>query len=263
MDPVLGALPFLTTPPIGGTRAVGGTSAIPAPSLEALAPNLFATTSTVVSLSGQGLLLSAVAGFRDTVRALPGGITDATGLAVRAATFADSFNALQGALNLLQGPAALGGNPLAGEAAQALNAQAQASYGNGNPGFTTLAQIGINFLPGATPEQGGALILDLDQFASAFAADAEGASALLGQAASAFAGLADRLVGRAAESLATQNLFIEATAGQAAFGLGPAQGNNLLSLANLLALESAGPGGVGTQTIVALAQYTLVASLLS
>lgn len=161
--------------------------------LPALAPQALTTfdsSSTAVSLSGIGQLLSAVSTFQTNLAVLqPGSNNSGIGqnfgndfgsLAAEAQNFVDTFNSVQNSFENLQGP--LGGLPaesLAGQFMPALDQQATAAFDNGNSTLTTLAQIGINLQASPLTGNGGTLSIDLKALQSAFNTDQAGTFSLL------------------------------------------------------------------------------------
>lgn len=223
----------------------------------------FDSSSTVVSLSGFGQLLSAVSVFQINFALLrpdsAGGSGDFGSLVAVAQNFVDAFNNLQLNLNSLRGQLGiLPGEQLAGQLVQALDRQAAAAFDNGGSTLTTLAQIGISFQAAPIPGNGGTLRIDLAALQSAFAADPAGSFSLLETATQTLGDLAARFesqAGGAAASLALQSASLF-TAGLTASGL---QGT-----ASLLALGLLSQGGTAgqAQRLAALNQFLLVSTLL-
>ncbi|HEY3326837.1 MAG TPA: flagellar filament capping protein FliD [Novimethylophilus sp.] len=229
----------------------------------------FDSSSTVVSLSGIGQLLSAVSAFQSNLAVLRPGLSnsgsgrnfgnDFGSLAAEAQNFVDTFNSLQNNLNNLRGQfGILPGEPLAGQFVQALDKQATAAFDNGSSALTALAQVGIDFQAPPIPGNGGALGIDLKALQSAFTADRAGTFSLLGRAAQALGGLASGFESQASGTAAslTQQSVSLFTAGLT--------GSGLQGTADLLALELLNQGGIANlgPRLAALNQFLLVSTLL-
>lgn len=254
--------------PISSFAGVASTSPLVA------ALGLGRTDSSVVELSGGGRLLSAVATFREQLAALrpgqaEGGLGQNFGknlasLAAEAQYFVDAFNGLQRATEGAQGAFdAFGSGTLAGRIAAAQAGQLAAAYANGESTLTRLEQIGIGFEAASSTATGQRLVLDPATLRSAFALDPAGAFALLGQAADAFAGLADGYLAQAADvaSALSRWSWLEESL---ALSSGLAGNSPAFGLSELLLLGALGPGDVGglLQTQLALDQFALVSTLL-
>lgn len=237
------------------------------------------TDSSVVELSGSGRLLSAVATFREQLAALrPGqggsGLgenfgKDLASLAAEAQFFADAFNGLQQATDGAQGAFdAFGGGVLAGRIAAAQAGQLGASYANGESALTRLDQLGIRFEPArfdpaSSAFAGQRLGIDLATLRSAFASDPEGAFALLGKAADAFAGQADGYLAQAAGVASALGRWSWLEDSLALSG-GLTDNSPAFGLSELLLLGSLGQGDSASllQRRLALDQFALVSTLL-
>ena len=222
----------------------------------------FDSSSTIVSLSGFGQLLSAVSAFQSNLSLLrPGsdGGGDFGSLAAVAQNFVDSFNNLQGNLGNLRGQLGiLPGELLTGQFVQTLDQQATATFDNGSSALTTLAQIGIAFQAAPILGSGGTLSIDQQALQSAFIADPAGTFSLLANAAQTLGELAsdfERQTGGAAASLALQSTSLF-TAGLT--------GSGLQGAADLLTLGLLSQGGTAgqAQRLAALNQFLLVSTLL-
>lgn len=246
-------------------------------SATALSP--FDGTSTVVTLSGVGQLLSAVSIFQSNLAALqPGSASSGGGrnfggdfgsLAAEAQNFVDTFNGLQSSFNQLQGASGTPAGPFGQfiQFADALKQRAAATFDNGNSTLTRLADIGIDFQTPASTGKGSLLSIDMKALQSAFNSDAAGTFALLGQAvqslgqaAAGFAGPADSL----SATLGSLARIEATTSTLSLFGsLATGSGSQLPGLADLLLLESLSRGGGSqVQSLLALSQFSLVSSLL-
>lgn len=242
------------------------------------------STSTVVDLSGLGQLLSAAAAFQDHLAGLQPGTatsgggqgfgTDFASLAAETQSFVDAFNGLQSNIaNSDSVGALLGGSaPGASALALALDAQAQGEFANGDSALTSLGQLGIGFQPGLLAG-GSRLSVDLDKLETAFATDAEGAFALLSQAATTFGAVAGDFVSQGLPQFSTLSVLAQSSAANqfltnSILSLGQQNGGGL-DFAALLALESmtlSNPANGSAQslqrTILALNEFALVSTLL-
>jgi hypothetical protein len=241
-----------------------------APALSLAPPGLSGDTGTIVVLSGAGLLLSAAAAFQDRLQPLrpaaadPNPLTDFASLSANAQSFVNAFNGLQGSISSIAFTQPGGVATAASALALALNAQAEASYANGESALASLSQLGIGFRPSLLPGGGGSLSIDPVALQAAFDTDAAGAFSLLSIAAEAFNDLAVGFVAQAGSQLPALATLAQTSGnsgllGNSFFFPTQATGNNVvnfLSLASLTGMANA------QQVILALREYILVSSLL-
>lgn len=202
---------FFPIPPVGSTNGPAAVS----PNRGAAAPALggagLGGGSAVVQLSGYGQLLSAVGGFQSQLQSLgqrfAGGASsdffaDLSTVSAGAQGLADAFNQLQGRMNDLQRlvGSAPGAPNLMSSFQQALNAQAAAVLANGESILTSLARIGVDFVPPAIPGAGGSLGVDLDRLQAALNYDPPGTFSVLSQAARTLGDIATRFAGQTADA---------------------------------------------------------------
>lgn len=280
MDPLLaiiGSTPAISLGTNGTVTATGGALAS---DLGFLTAGSFGGASTVVELSGLSQVLSAAATFQEQLGALrPGSATsgggqnfgtDVASLAAEAQSMVDAFNNLQNNIVNANATGSLlgAGVPGASALAQALDAQAQASYTNINSSLSNLAQLGIVFQP-SQGSGGGSLSIDLATLKSAFSTDAPGAFSLLSKAATEFADLGGSFVGQAGTQFSTLAALAQSSADNqfltnSILSLAPTSGS--FNLAGLLAIESLRQGSLGganaQSAILALSQYALISTLL-
>lgn len=256
-----------------GVFGIGGITPITAllPAVVPQALPVFDNSSTIVSLSGLGQLLSAVSFFQTNLAALqPGSSNSGIGknfgndfgsLAAEAQNFVDTFNNLQSTFNSVQGRfGILPAQALAGQFVQALNQQATAAFDNGGSALTKLAQIGINFQASIIPGAGGVLSIDLKALQSAFNTDQAGTFSLLGHAARALGNLASSFAGEAGSVSTNLGTLAQQSLGLFAAGL---MGTGVQGTSDLVALELLSLGNPSqSQQLAALNQYLLVSTLL-
>ena len=281
MDPLLAITANTPALTLGANGAATLTGGMLASNLSFLTAGSFGGASTVVELSGLSQVLSAAATFQGQLGALQPGTatsgggqnfgTDIASLAAEVQSFVDAFNNLQN--NIVNADATgslLGaGVPGASGLAQALDAQAQASYTNANSSLTSLAQLGIVFQPSKNPDGGGILSIDLAALQSAFNTDAAGAFSLLSNAASAFADLGGSFVSQAGTQFSALAALGQTSSAYQFLTnsiLSPTPSSSSFNLAGLLAIESLTQGSLGganaQSTILALSQYALISTLL-
>ncbi len=277
MDPLLGINAY-TPPPLVGF----GTSGAITPSYGLLASELsLATlgmsgnTSTVVGISGLGQLLAAAATFQDKLQALQPGTatsgggqnfgTDFASLAAETQSLVDAINGLQNSVANISGASSQLGGSVAGAAGltQSLNAQAQASYSNGNSTLTDLSQLGIKFQPSQIPGAGGKLSIDLGKLQSAFNTDATGAFALLAKAANAFSAVAGDFISQSGSQYAFLSVLLQAASGATSFSntLLPQTLTNNSDFFNLLSNGQLAGSANMPQLFHAINEYSMVSAL--
>lgn len=256
---------------ISSSGAITPSNSLLASELGLSTPDLFGGTSTLVDLSGAGLLLSAAATFQDQLLSLKPGTassgggqnfgTDFASLAAEAQNFVDAFNNFQSTIaNVSSSPL---GDSLTGapDLVNSLDTQVQAGFSNGTSTLTTLSQLGITFQPGIGGT--GSLSINLNTLQSAFNADATGAFSLLSNAANALGGAVGSFItqrgGQSSIAELTQAAIVAQMLNSDLFS--QAQTND--NLGTLLAIESLTGTTNLSQVVLAMNEYTLVSGLLA
>ena len=277
MDSLLGINASAPLINIGTSGAITPTTGLLASELGLSTPGLFGSSSasTVVELSGEGQLLSAAVTFQNQLQLLQPGTagsgggrnfgTDFASLAAEVQSFVDAFNGLQNTITNITSTSSLLGANVTGAAGltQSLNAQAQASFNNGNSALTSLSQLGITFEAPVLPGGSGSLSIDLSTLQSAFNTDATGAFSLLAQAANAFNNLTGGFVAQAGGSSSSLSALSQTSVGaellaNSLYAQAQANGN----LSSLLTIESLTGVASMPQVLLAMNEYNLVSGLL-
>lgn len=156
--------------------------------------SLFSSSSNVVELSSNGLLLSAVSSFRNELDALQTRLSDSSPVTIAnaAESLVGAFNSLQGNAGRLQSISlALSGNTLTSQLSRTLSNLASTSITADSTNLVTLQSIGIDLR--TTPASTGAslsLSLDRNVLSAAISADPERTRAILAGATQSFIELA-------------------------------------------------------------------------
>lgn len=156
--------------------------------------SLFSSSSNVVELSSNGLLLSAVSSFRNELDALQTRLSDSSPVTIAnaAESLVGAFNSLQGNASRLQSISlALSGDTLTSQLFRTLSNLASTSITADSTNLFTLQSIGIDLR--TTPASTGAtlsLSLDRNVLSAAISADPERTRAILAGATQSFIELA-------------------------------------------------------------------------
>jgi hypothetical protein len=265
MDPLLGINPNASVAGILANPAVTPSYALLSAEPSLSTPDLFGYSSTMVGISARGQLLSASVTFQNALRPLRSGSAegsvDLAGFTTRAQGLVDAFNTLQGSIAAIehQNNLPAGGVTGASDLALSLDAQALARYANGDSALNRLAQLGIEFQPELLPGSGSRLSLDAESLATAFASDAQGASALLAGAADAFSQVAGSFISRSGSQFPSLQTLM-----QSSFGGDLLTGLPQVQTANLYQLLGSQPqdGSINWRLVyAALTEYSLVSQL--
>lgn len=268
MDPLLGINPNASVAGILASPAVTPSYALLSAQLSLSTPALFGYSSTMAGISTRGQLLSASVTFQNALRPLISSTTteetvDLAEFTTRAQSLVDAFNTLQSSIAVVDkmNLPVSGNITTAGELARSLDAQALASYKNGDAALTDLSQLGIALQPDIFPAGSSRLRLDADKLAAAYTSDPQGAAALLARAADAFSTVAGNFISRSGSQFPSFEAFLQTTSNSDLLaGLPQLQ---TMSLHDLLASQADKSSINWRQVYAALTEYSMVSQLFS
>ncbi len=191
-------IPLVSSQPLAGTSGINAVTAIDTLAIEqALGASPLTESPTTVDLSPLGRFLSAASLFQKKILALQtaavqaGGVPDPDAVAAAALTLADAFTQLQA--NGIDSSSGATDQSFASLFSQQFGAQTVPADGSAPATPATpesLAAIGLNLVPAATPDQTATFSVDQPVLQAALNDSPTATTALLSQAAQAFATLA-------------------------------------------------------------------------